>query len=152
MEVEVILMDNVAGLGGEGEVVKVAGGYARNYLLPRNLAQPVGKAALRRLEKLRAEREEASRVALAEARAKAEKLVRASCTLQARTTADGSSLYGSVSATDIAETISGQYFPVSREQIVLEAPIKEIGTYDVKIRLHQEVEVPCKVWVVDAAK
>ena len=73
MSTEVLLMSDVANLGKAGDVVKVADGYARNYLLPQELAAPVTKASLRRLEKLRKEREELARIQKAEATAKAAK-------------------------------------------------------------------------------
>lgn len=151
MDFEVLLMDDVPKLGAAGDVVRVSGGYARNFLLPKKLAQPVGQAAMRRLEKLRAERAEAAKRSLAEARRVAEALAKTSCTVSAKTT-DGSTLYGSVTAADIAAAIVEQHYAVDRHQIVLESPIKEVGTYDVQIRLHPEVSLNFKVWVVDAGK
>lgn len=151
MDFEVLLMDNVPNLGEAGDVVRVAGGYARNYLLPQNLAQPVGKPALRRLEKLRIEREEAARRSLTDARRLAETLSKTSCTVRAKTS-DGTTLYGSVTAADISKAIAEQHFAVDRHQVELDTPIKAVGTYDVHLRLHPQVELNYKVWVVDAAK
>ena len=101
MSTELLLLSDVEHLGKAGDVVKVADGYARNYLLPKDLAAPVSKQALRRLEKLRKEREEVARIQLAEAKEKASKLDNASVTLRAKTV-DGTRLYGSIQAADIA--------------------------------------------------
>lgn len=94
--------------------MKVADGYARNYLLPKDLAAPVSKQALRRLEKLRKEREEVARIQLAEAKEKASKLDNASVTLRAKTV-DGTRLYGSIQAADIVDALEvGQKITVDR--------------------------------------
>ena len=91
MATELLLLSDVEKLGKAGDVVKVADGYARNYLLPQDLAAPVSQHALRRLEKLRKEREELSRIQLAEAKDKAAKLANVSVTIRAKTV-DGSRL------------------------------------------------------------
>lgn len=148
MSVEVLLLSDVPDLGVAGATVKVAPGYARNYLLPKGLAGPVTDETLRRLEKLRKEREELARLQLAEARSKAAKLKDISVTIRARTT-DGQKLYGSVNAASIVEALEAQGIALDRSQIGLEESIYEVGQFDVPVKLHAEVSVTLKVWVVE---
>jgi large subunit ribosomal protein L9 len=149
MSTELLLLSDVAKLGKAGDVVKVADGFARNYLLPQDLAAPVSKHALRRLEKLRKEREEVSRIRLAEAKEKASKLDNASVTLRAKTV-DGTRLYGSIQAADIAAALeAGQKITVDKAQIALDEPIKETGTFDIAVKLHPGLTCTIKVWVVE---
>jgi len=149
MSTELLLLSDIDKLGKAGDVVKVADGYARNYLLPQDLAAPVSKHALRRLEKLRKEREEVSRIQLAEAKEKASKLDNASVTLRAKTV-DGTRLYGSIQAADItAALVAGQKITVDKAQIALDEPIKETGTFDIAVKLHPELTCTIKVWVVE---
>ena len=149
MSVNVILLSDVANLGVAGEEKHVADGYARNYLIPRGLAGPVTPATLKRLEKLRKEREELARIQLAEAKAKADKMKNVQVTIRAKTT-DGSALYGSVRAADIADAIAAQGIDIDKTQIVLDDDIKAIGQFDVPVKLHADVTVTVKVWVVEA--
>jgi len=148
MATEVLLMAVVDGLGKEGDVVSVADGYARNYLLPRELAAPVTEATRRRLVKIQAEREKELAEARSGAQALAKKVSAASCTIAVKV-GEGEQLYGSVTESDIAEALKGQDIDVDRHQVVLEDAIKELGTYDVPVRLHPEVEATVKVWVVE---
>jgi large subunit ribosomal protein L9 len=148
MAIEVLLMADVPGLGLAGTVVKVAPGYARNFLLPKDLAAPVTAGALRQLDKRRKERDELARIQRTEAQAKADKLRKASVTIRAKTT-DGQKLYGSVQAVDIVDKLIEQGVTVDHSQIDLAEPIKEIGTFDVRVKLHTDVEVAIKVWVVE---
>ena len=149
MATEILLLSDVENLGKAGGVVKVADGYARNYLLPKDLAAPVSQHALRRLEKLRKEREELSRIQMAEAKDKAAKLVNVSVTIRAKTV-DGTRLYGSVVASDIVAALQeGNKIAVDKAQVQLDEPLKEVGTFDVAIKLHPEVICPIKVWVVE---
>ncbi len=150
MSRELILMSDVDGLGLEGSIVKVSEGYARNYLIPRKLAVPMDKAALRRLEKNRKEREDRQGRELAAARAKAEALEKISCTITVKV-GEGEKIFGSVTVSDIMEALKAQGFEIERRRILLAEPIRELGVYSVKIRLHQEVEAAVKVWVVDEA-
>ncbi|MGI6495802.1 MAG: 50S ribosomal protein L9 [Kiritimatiellia bacterium] len=148
MATEILLMSDVKDLGVAGDVVKVADGYARNFLLPRGLAAPVTQASLRRLEKLRKEREELARIQLAEARAKADQIKKASVTIRAKSI-DGTNLYGSVGVADIVEALGSQGIAIDRTQVKLDEPFKALGTYDVEIKLHADVSVTVKAWVVE---
>lgn len=148
MSIEVLLMSDVPSLGEAGKTVKVADGYARNFLFPRQLAAPVTAASLRRLEKLRKEREELARIQLAEARDKAARLKGISVTIRAKTT-DGRKLYGSVAAADIVAALATQNVAIDRSQLDLAQPLHEVGQFDVPVKLHPEVTASIKVWVVE---
>ncbi len=149
MATEILLLSDVENLGKAGDVVKVADGYARNYLLPKDLGAPVSQHALRRLEKMRKEREELSRIQMAEAKSKAAKLANVSVTIRAKTV-DGTRLYGSVAAGDIVAALEeGNKITVDKAQVQLDEPLKETGTFDVAIKLHPELTCTIKVWIVE---
>jgi large subunit ribosomal protein L9 len=149
MATEILLLADVVNLGKAGDVVKVKDGYARNFLLPKDLAAPVSQGALRRLEKMRKEREELSRIQLAEAKDKAAKLSKVSVTLREKVV-EGTHLYGSVHVADILKALEADSkIALDKSQIALAEPIKETGSYDVAIKLHPEVSCTIKVWVVE---
>jgi len=147
MSTKVILTAAVENLGAEGDVVEVADGFARNYLIPQKQALPATAANLRRVEALRKKRAAERAAQLAEAQAAVEKLAKISCTITAPAGADGK-LYGSVTAQDIAATLKAEGVTVERRKIVLPQPIRELGVFDVEIKLHPEVSTKLKVWVV----
>lgn len=147
--VEVLLMDTVKKLGKSGEIVKVAPGYARNYLFSKGLAAPVTEAARRRLKKLEAERAakaaEEKKAALEVAR----KLQDLEITVSAHTT-DGKKLYGSVGATDILAAIeANRGIQLARSQIDLADNLREVGEYESVIDLGHGVNVKFKVVILD---
>lgn len=149
MATEVFLMQDVDKLGKEGDVVQVADGYARNYLLPKHIAEPVTPAARRRLEKIQAAREAERKATLADAKRRAGILKDASVTIRAKV-AEGENLYGSVSAADIAAAVS-EAFPeakIDKSHVEIEAPFKTTGAFDVPVKIHPEVSATVKVWVV----
>ena len=148
MSKEVLLMANVADLGSEGDVVTVSEGYARNYLLPRKLAAPVSDATKRRLAKMQGQREAKHQAELAGARELAAKIEKVSCTITVKTGADGK-MFGSVTAGHIADVLKSQGTIIDKHDLLLDAPIKDLGVYDVKVKLHPEVEATVKVWVVE---
>ena len=148
MATEVLLMQDVKDLGAEGEVVTVADGYARNYLFPKKLAAPVTEATRRRLAKMQAEREEGKAAALDGARALAGRLSSASCTITVKTS-DDDKMYGSVTVSDIAAALKEQGIEVARDALALEQPIRELGVFDVPVKLHADVQTTVKVWVVE---
>ncbi|MCK5528709.1 MAG: 50S ribosomal protein L9 [Kiritimatiellae bacterium] len=147
MATELLLMENVPNLGNEGDVVNVADGYARNYLVPKKIAEKVTAAARARLAKLMEQRAEERKLELAGARALADKLAKASCTITVKTGEDDK-LYGSVNNADIAKSLSEQGIEIDRHIIVVEEPIKELGVFDVKVKLHADVNATVKVWIV----
>ena len=146
---ELILREDVQGLGIRGDVVSVKAGYARNYLLPKGLAllaTETQKRVLEKESKLREIRDEKMRSNLS---ATAEKMTDLSTTIVVQA-GEEDKLYGSVTAHDIAEAIVKQGFEIDQKQVVLDEPIKKLGIYTVPIRLHREIEVAVKVWVVKA--
>lgn len=148
MGTEVLLMADVKDLGAEGEVVTVADGYARNYLFPRSLGAPVTEATRRRLAKMRAEREAEQKAALEGAREAAARLEGVSCTIAVKTGEDDR-LYGSVTAANIVDALKAQGIEIDKHSLALEHPIKDLGVFDIPVRLHPEVETTVKVWVVE---
>jgi large subunit ribosomal protein L9 len=148
MATEVFLMADVANLGSEGEVVTVADGYARNYLLPKQLAAPVTEATRRRLVKLQSEREASRLEATADARKLAKKLEGVSVTIAVKTV-EGEKLYGSVGEVEIAAALKQQGFDFDRSQIVLAETIKELGVFEVIIKLQPGVDATVKAWIVE---
>jgi large subunit ribosomal protein L9 len=145
--IEVILREHVEKLGRRGDVVKVADGYARNFLLPRNLALPVTEGNRRRIEhqrKLADQRELAEKSA---AEATAARLNTVVCAV-ARRVGENDVLYGSVTAADIAESLAAQQFDIEKRKIHLEEPLKALGEFTVPVKLHREVTANITVRVV----
>jgi large subunit ribosomal protein L9 len=144
---EVLLKRGLEHLGRIGDVVTVRRGYARNYLLPLGYAVPVTKANLQLIEKerTRALAEEKARVQ--DLKTVAERLAQTSVTIEGRANEDGH-LFGSVTAAQIASALRDKSVAVEERQVRLDAPLKEIGVFDVVVRLHQDVEATIKVWVV----
>jgi large subunit ribosomal protein L9 len=144
---ELILKVKVEGLGDRGDVVRVKDGYARNFLLPKNLAVPATAVSRKILDEENRIREIRDTKLKRSVEAVAEKMKDLSCTIVVQA-GEEDKLYGSVGTHDIAESIMKQGFEITHKQVLLEEPIKKLGVYTVPIRLHREVEVPIKVWVV----
>jgi large subunit ribosomal protein L9 len=144
---EVILREHVDNLGKRGEIVKVANGYARNYLLPRKLALPATDGNRKHVERERkiVEAREANEKSQAEAIAA--RLAAVEITI-ARRVGETDQLYGSVTSSDIVDFLKEKGFEVDRRKLILPEPIKLIGDHNVPLKLHREVTVPLKVHVV----
>ena len=144
---QLLLKQDVRDLGKRGDVVEVATGYGRNFLIPRGIAVVVNPENVRQLaeERRRLEAVEARRRAsLAEI---AQTLAKASVTIQARANEEGH-LFGSVGAPEIVTALREEGFEVEPAMVVLEKPIKELGVFEVEMRLDPEVSSAVKVWVV----
>ena len=145
--IEILLRETIENLGRSGEVVKVANGYARNYLLPQKLALPVTEANRRQVERER----EAAEVRDAEHRTAAEALAGRIgdlvCVI-ARRVGETDTLYGSVTNADIAEFLTSQKFEIDKRRIILAEPIKTLGEFAVPVKLHSDVTAELKVRVV----
>ena len=142
----VILKQDVEKLGKTGDVVKVAPGYGRNYLIPKRLAAEAtpGNVKIIEQEKVgQARRDHREKEA---ATLLAREIVKLTVTIQ-RKTGEGGALYGSVTSLDIAEFLVAHKIEIDKRKINLEEPIKTVGEYQVPIRLHREVSVPIKVIV-----
>ena len=149
MHIEVMLMDDVKKLGKAGELVKVAPGYARNFLFPKGLAEVATEAAKRRLKKLEAERAARAAEETKAALELAKKLEKLEITVSAHTT-DGKKLYGSVGATDILAAIeANRGVKLERSQLELPDNLKEVGVYEPVIDLGHGVTVKFKITILD---
>src|SRR5437667_5786891 len=144
---QVLLREDIDNLGARGEIVRVKAGYARNYLLPRNLAVEATTNNVRQIE--------GERAALAKREAKD----RSSAELQAgalrslslkfeRRVGEAGVLYGSVTSMDIAHALKEQGYEIDRRKIVLREPIKRFGSYEVPVRLHRDVTVQLPISVL----
>lgn len=146
---EVILRDHVENLGSRGEIVKVADGYARNFLLPRNLALPATEGNRKRIErerKILETREAEDRQA---AEAIAARLTALDLSI-ARKVGENNQLYGSVTNADIAELLKDKGFEIDRRKILLADPIKALGENTVPVKLHRDVTAQVRVTVTKA--
>jgi large subunit ribosomal protein L9 len=144
---EVILREHVDNLGKRGEIVKVADGYARNYLLPRKLALPATDGNRKHVERERKIVEARESQEKAQAEAIAARLASVEITI-ARRVGETDQLYGSVTSADIADFLKEKGFELDRRKLILPEPIKAIGDHEVPLKLHREVTVPLKVHVV----
>jgi large subunit ribosomal protein L9 len=147
---EVILKEDVANLGHRGDVVKVADGYGRNFLLPRKLAlqaTDANKAVIETMKASAARRSASEKVQAEELVAKLAPVV----LTFTRKTGDGGHLFGSVTSADIAADLATRGFEIDRRKIVLPEPLKSIGEFSVAIKLHREVTAQLKVQVVAEA-
>lgn len=147
---KLILLSEVADLGKRGDLVDVSDGFARNYLLPKKKAMKATEGALAHAESLRTAREEADRVAKADATRVASQLAGVRVVLAAQAGDEGK-LYGSVGAGDVVEgIIKFTGVKLDRGNIELRSPIKAIGLHEVWIKLHPEVEFPVTLDVIPA--
>ena len=144
---EVILREHVDNLGRRGEVVKVAAGYARNFLLPRKLALPATAGNKKHVERERKIMETREAEEKGQAEAIAARLNAVAISIPRRT-GDSDQLYGSVTSADIADFLKAKGFEIDRRKLILPEPIKAIGEYTVPLKLHREVTVPLAVKVV----
>ncbi len=140
----VILLERIESLGLMGDVVKVKPGYARNYLLPQKKALRATKENQAVFEAQRATLEANNLKRREEAEAVAKKMENVAV-LILRQAAEGGMLYGSVTGRDVAEAIKEAGYAIERRQVMLDNPIKDIGTYQVRIVLHPEVSINAKV-------
>jgi large subunit ribosomal protein L9 len=149
MPIEVILKEHIENLGRRGEIVKVADGYARNFLLPRKLALRVTEENKRQIERERAKAEAREAVEIKDAQALAARLQAADVSI-ARRVGEHDTLYGSVTTADIADALTALGITVDRRKIQLPDPLKALGEHAVPIKLHRELTVPVTVKVIAA--
>ena len=143
---QIILQEDIEKLGTRGQVVDVTDGYARNFLLPRKLAIAATPGNLKRLEKIRATLAKRTATEREGAQKQADLLAAATVTL-ARKAGENDQLFGSVTATDIAEALGAQGYQVDKRKIEMSEPIKLIGEYQVTAKLHHDVTAAIKVIV-----
>ncbi|MDD4564420.1 MAG: 50S ribosomal protein L9 [Eubacteriales bacterium] len=143
----VILEKDVKGVGKAGEVVKVNDGYARNMLIPRGIAKEATDGNIRSLEKQKAIQEEQRQKDLAEAKQLAERISALNVGIVTKS-GEGGRLFGSITSKDIADALMQQHkINIDKRKIVLESPIKQIGEYELDIKIYPEVTAKIKVTV-----
>lgn len=147
---KIVLTEDVEKVGTMGEIVSVAGGFARNFLIPRGLAVPATKGTLRQAEELQRQAEERAAQARAEATALQRKLEASPIRVPVQAGPEGQ-LFGSVTSPHIAATIEQELgLVVDRKDILLEEPIRHLGVHDVEIQLHPDVLAKVQVEAVGA--
>jgi large subunit ribosomal protein L9 len=146
--VKVILSNDVENLGTRGDVVSVADGYARNFLIPKGMAMLATKGALRQAELMQRARREREEREKQEAAGMVSRLAATSVYISARS-GEGGRLFGSVTKSDVARGIEEQLGEaVDRHKILLEDPIRVLGTHQVEVKLHEEVNALVTVEVI----
>ena len=147
---KIVLRDDVENLGRKGDVVDVADGYARNYLVPRGLAMKDTKGVVAQAEAMRRNRAAKEARDVEAAQTQAARLEGARIEIAARA-GEGGKLFGSVTASDVAEAIQAQRgVEVDRRRVSLDEPVKELSELDVTVKLHTDVEATVTVVVVAA--
>jgi len=144
---EVILREHVDNLGRRGDVVKVAAGYARNYLLPRKLALPVTDSNKKQIERERKNAEVRELEEKTQAEAFAKRLTETDISI-GRRVGENDTLYGSVTSADIAHALTAKGFEIDKRKITLPEPLKALGEFTVPVKIHREVTAQVKVNVV----
>ena len=143
---EVILREHVDNLGKRGEIVKVADGYARNYLLPRKLAVEATEGNLKAIERIRASLAKRTATELDAAHQQAELLNIVALKFK-RKTGENDQMFGSVTAADISDALAAQGFKIDKRQVQLAEPIRIIGESQVTIKVFRDVTAQIKVGV-----
>lgn len=145
---KVILADDIDRLGRKGDVVTVADGYGRNFLVPRGLAMIATKGALKQAEHMRRARDEMERKAKEEATEKVRRFAASPVYISARA-GEGGRLFGSVTKSDVARAIEEQLGEsVDRHLVRLDEPIRNLGTHEIEVHLHEEVNALVSVEVI----
>ena len=144
---KVILIDEIRGLGARGDVVNVKDGYARNYLLPKNLAREATPGNLKSIEQERKKWSLLVQQEKEKAQKAAESVKGVKVVIQKRVGENGQ-LFGSVTANEIADALMAKGIEVDKRRVELSHPIKSLGTHDVEVRLHREVAAQIQVEVI----
>lgn len=143
---EVLLCEDVQGLGKSGQIVKVKDGFARNFLLPQKKGCPATPENKKRIEHAHAKKKQEEDRIKKEAEDLAEKLNKTSCTVTVEVN-DLEKLYGSVTDADIVKALEVEGLAIDKKMLLLEKPIEELGIFEVGVRLHPEVTARVRVWV-----
>ncbi len=144
---KIILREDVEALGKKGDVVNVANGYGRNYLIPKGSAYLATPGNLNRYEEEKQFFDARCIKEKDEAQTMASRLTNISCTI-AKKVGENEVLYGSVTNADIAAVLKDEGFNVDKRKIVIDEPLKKLGVYNIPIKLHLDVTAELKVWVV----
>lgn len=144
---EVILLEDVPVLGKMGEIIKVADGYGRNYLIPKGLAKVATSKNVKALEHDKRLIEHKRNRVKKQAQKLAEKIESLSITIP-QAVGEQDKLYGSVTSMDIERYLKQEGIEIERKHIELEEPIKSLGIYNINVKVHPEVSAKLKVWVI----
>ncbi|GAB4180178.1 MAG: 50S ribosomal protein L9 [Calditrichia bacterium] len=144
---KIILRQDYEGLGNAGDILEVKSGYARNFLIPKGIAYPAEKSFLKMFEEEKKQKQFKLNKEKKIAEEEAKKLESVSVTIPVAV-GEGDKLYGSVTAQTIFEHLEKQGVTIDKKAIVLDEPIKALGVYSVPVKLHKDVSVDIKVWVV----
>jgi large subunit ribosomal protein L9 len=146
---QVILLQDLEGVGARGTTVNVKPGFARNYLLPRRMAIPTGTGASKLYEELQRQNVVAEERRMTEAKAEAAKLNGVQINIPAQANEEDT-LFGSITSSDVADALAKAGHPVDRRQLVLDDHIKQLGMVDVPVKFFGGITATVKVWVVRA--
>ena len=145
---QVILLQDVKGIGKAGTVAKVSDGYARNLLLPKGVAKEATPAALKELERKKAENAAKRAEDLESAKAMAAKFETLTLTMKTKA-GEGGRLFGAITSKDLSEALKDQFgFEIDKKKFLLDSPIKHVGETVVEIKLYTDVIAKCKVNVI----
>ena len=143
---KIILREKVERLGEKGQVIEVADGFARNFLLPKGLALPETASNIKRAKEERQTQANQETKLKEKSLRLAERLSNLSCTISMKVSQDDK-LFGSVTPASIADALKNEGIEIDKKSILIEEPIKKLGVYRIPIRLHPEVDATLKVWV-----
>jgi len=144
--IKVILRKKIDKLGKDRDIVFVKDGFARNFLLPKGLALIATKDNINKIEQEKRKLEHNKEIEKNKAKELADKLQGFSCTITVEAKDDN--LYGSITAVEISKALKDEQLNIDKTDILLEEPIEKLGIYEVEVRLHPEVTIKIKVWVV----
>jgi len=144
---QVILKEDIRDLGLIGDVVNVKDGHARNFLIPKGLAVPASDRNIKALEHEKKKIQERIKKATTKAEELASRISSTIITIKAKV-GEGDKLFGSVTAMDIADALAKEGIDIDRKRIILEEPLKRVGTYTINIKVHPEVSAQLNVQVV----
>ena len=144
---KIILKENVEKLGDKNEIVDVKDGYARNYLFPKNLALKATKSNVNVIKELEKVKEKKEKSVTRTAQKLADKLKNISITVSTEAGED-EKIFGSVTTQQIAELLDEKGFKIDKHQIIIETPIKNLGVFNISIKIHKEITAEVKLWVV----
>ncbi|MBU0634802.1 MAG: 50S ribosomal protein L9 [Candidatus Omnitrophica bacterium] len=143
---KVILKEDINNIGKSGDIIEVAAGYARNFLIPQGKVLEANKGNMKVFEEYKQTQEKSRQKEKQQAQELAKRIEHVSCTIVMQ--AQEEQLYGAVTNADIAKSLSQEGIDIDKKNILLEEPIKNLGVYQVDVKLHPEIKAQVKVWVV----
>lgn len=148
---KILLKKEIKKLGNIGDVVDVANGFARNYLLPKKFATVVTKGNIEQINLQMLKNEEKRKEEIKDLQVLAAKIADISYTITVKTNKEGK-LFGSVTANDIAKVLTENGFQIDEKMVILETPIKKCDLHNITVMLHPDVNAQCRVWIVSESE